>query len=563
MAGLERFHFHVAEQPQADVEALPQFQGLRGPTVDGVEVGFASDESAARHFIGQILIDDDRPAMRGISAPRRPEVVPDLQLESVKELPGTESRLVRFDQTKESIPVFGGHAVCELTADRGLVSASGEVAEVTDVSPIATLAQADALKSLAEHLGVSAESIEGGQPPELQFFADEDSKWHLTWLFSKIPAAPRDFESHGHGLGRSPRDNNPRFDYLVDAHDGSLVYYYSATPIVTAPTFGSGVNEDETAVEFLGQMDGANFQMHDPLRNIVTYDLKHGDVEHPVLQGPIEDNDGNLGDTMKGAVSAHANSSIVDDFYRGVLRRDGIDDNGMELVNVVNCCYPLEEEPPIWHNAAWYDGRMWYGQAPDAGGVLRSFSRYLDVTGHELTHGVTEKTAGLVYRDQTGALNESYSDILGMIIKNWDFKSPADGGDVSTWDWELGAGLGPNGAPLRDLSDPTKTGDPDHMSKYVTTTHDSGGVHTNSNIHNKAAYNVLTSTEADGSRTFTPLEAAYLFYIGLTRLGKLSKFSDSLTAVKDVAGSLWRGDPATRAAKEAAIVAAYAKVGIS
>ena len=563
VSGLERFHFHVAEQPEADFGKFPSVEGVSAEAGARVQAGFASDEGAARYFLGQILTDDDRSAMRTLAAPERPEVVPELQLDSVRELPGTDTRLVRFEQTKEKIPVFGGHAVCELSADRDLVSASGEVAEVTDVSPIATVSQADALKHLAEFLGVDIASIETGQPPELQFYADDAGNWHLIWLLADVPAAPKGFESDGHGLGSSPREDNPSFDYLVDAHDGSVVFFYSTSPLVTAPTFGSGIDDSDVSVKFFGRMDGAQFQLHDPMRNIVTYDLKHGDVEHPVLDKPIEDADGDLGDTMKGAVSAHANSSLVDDFYRGVLKRDGIDDKGMELVNIVNCCFPKKEQPPVWHNAAWSGGAMWYGQAPDANGVLRSFARFLDVAAHELTHGVTSTTAGLIYANQSGALNESYSDILGMIIKNWDFEHP-DGGDVSTWNWELGPGLKSNGGPLRDMSDPTKTGAPDHMSKYVNLplTQDNGGVHTNSNIHNKAAYNVLTSTEADGSRTFTPLEGAYLFYIGLTRLGKTSGFKDSLAAVKDVASSLWRGDPQTRDKKVAAITAAYGKVGI-
>jgi bacillolysin len=563
VSDLERFHFHVANQPEAEVAEQPQFSGMRAAAVDGVEAGFTSDESAARNYIDQIHTDDDRPAMQTLLAPERPEVVPDLQLDSVRELPGTDTRLVRFEQTQENIPVFGGHAVCELSPDRGLVSASGEVAEVADVSPIATVSQANALKYLAEFLGVESAAIETGKAPELQFYVDDAGKWHLIWLFADVPAAPKGFESDGHGLGSSPRQDNPHFDYLVDAHDGSIVLYYSAAPLVTAPTFGSGVDENDVPVKFLGRMDGAQFQMHDPLRNIVTFDLKHGDVEHPALEKPIEDADGAFGDTMKGAVSAHANSSLVDDFYRGVLKRDGIDDKGMELVNVVNCCYPIKEQPPVWHNAAWSGGAMWYGQAPDAHGVMRSYARFLDVAAHELTHGVTSTTAGLIYLNQSGALNESFSDILGIIIKNWDFGSPT-GGKASTWNWELAKGLKANGGPLRDMSDPTKTGDPDHMSKYVNLppTKDGGGVHTNSNIHNKAAYNVLTSTEADGSPTFTPLECAYLFYIGLTRLGKTSGFTESLTAVKDVAGTLWRGDPPTRDKKVAAITAAYDKVGI-
>lgn len=563
MASLERFNFHVADQPEADLERL---SARRVAGLDGVDAGFTSDEAAARHHLSGIFMQDERAAAQGIAAPERAEQVPDLRLSRVQELPGTGTRLVRFGQTNDRIPVFGAHAVCELTPDRGLVSASGQVAHVTQVSTLATLSQADALKALAEWLGVDLEALSGGLPPELQLFSDPENEredWHLVWLFHNVPATPKDVESgpSGHGLGHARP--NPRWDYLVDAHDGAVVYSYSTVPTLTTPTFGSGTDEDDQQVRFLGQMSGAVFVMRDPLRKVVTYDLQFGDLDAPHrLDRPIQDDDGNLGDSMKGAVSAHTTASLVDDFYRGVLQRDGIDDKGMELVNVVNVTWAEQEPGPRLKNAFWSDDRMWYGQVAGADGVLRSLARFRDVAAHELTHGVTSYTAGLVYKDQSGALNESYSDILGIIFKNWDTGAPETGGDVSRWDWQIGAGLAANGGPLRDMHDPRATGKPDHMNDFVVTAADSGGVHTNSNIHNKAAYNVLTSSEPDGSRTFTPRECAYLFYIGLTRLGRLSNFHDSLTAATDVAASLWRADPQVRDAKVAAIRAAFGKVGI-
>ncbi|MGC1851998.1 MAG: M4 family metallopeptidase [Solirubrobacterales bacterium] len=589
MARLERFHFHVAEQPEVEFESPPSFGGARAQSLggfDGEEAGagvgfeaaaeaefepveppFVTDEAAARHFLSEVLTEEDTPTMLEITAPERPEVVPDLRLARVQERPETGSRLVRFNQTKESIPVFGGHAVCELTADRGLVSASGEVGSVGDVSTIATVSQADALTALAKDLGVELNAIDGGQPPEQQLFPSEESKWHLVWLFRNVPVAPQDFEAdpHGHGLGRSPRDVEPRFDYLVDAHEGTVVYSYPAAPTLM-PTFGSGESEDDLPVEFFWQAaDDGVFELRDTTRKIVTYDHELRDIDNHTLNGPIRGNSVNVGGAMKAAVSAHSNASIVDDFYRGVLKRNGIDNKGMELVNVINCTYEKGQEtvPGVWHNAVWWQGRMWYGQAPDGNGVTRSYSRHLDVIAHELTHGVTSSTAGLVYRDQSGALNESYSDIFGVIVKNWDRTKPATGGDVSEWDWQLGSALGAAGKPLRDLSNPAATGDPAHMSEYLQTTRDSGGVHTNSNIHNKAAHNVLTATEADGSRTFTPYHGALLFYLGLEELGRLSNFHDSLTAVVNAANSLWKGDPQVRDVRVAAIRDSFSKVGIT
>ncbi len=192
---------------------------------------------------------------------------------------------------------------------------------------------------------------------------------------------------------------------------------------------------------------------------------------------------------------------------------------------------------------------------------MRSFSRFLDVIAHELTHGVTEYTSSLVYQDQSGALNESFSDIFGVIIKNWYLVGPDS--DVGSWNWEIGSGLGNGGLPLRDLSNPTRTGDPDHMDQYLVTTQDSGGVHTNSGIPNKAAYNLLTATDDQGQRVFPARDVAILYYLTLSRLNPLATFQKTLQVLLDVAETLYAGDPAERDAKRAHIRQAYEKVGIT
>jgi bacillolysin len=322
------------------------------------------------------------------------------------------------------------------------------------------------------------------------------------------------------------------------------------------------VSEDGVTETVWGQMAGTEFELSDPSRDIRTYDLAGGDIDNASLGEPYRASNSALGASCKAIVSAHATSTKVYDFFNSVLLRDGIDDAGMELINVVNCTSPADEPPPAWHNAVWWLDRMWYGQAPDEGGTLVSFARFLDVIAHELTHGVTTSTADLVYQDQSGALNESVSDIFGIIVKNWS-ANPPEGGDVSNWDWELGPGLGDGGLPLRDMSDPTRTSDPAHMDNYDPTSSDNGGVHINSNIHNKAAYNVLTATDSAGQRMFTPREVALLYYLALTRLGRMDGFQEMLTELLDVASSMYAGDPAVRADKTDAIRAAYQAVGIT
>ena len=100
------------------------------------------------------------------------------------------------------------------------------------------------------------------------------------------------------------------------------------------------------------------------------------------------------------------------------------------------------------------------------------------------------------------------------------------------------------------------------MDQYLNTNQDDGGVHTNSNIHNKAAYQVLTVAAASGQFIFTPREVAVLYYLCLTRLEKLATFTQILATLLNVAGTYFAGDP-QRQAKLDAIKASYAKVGIT
>ena len=156
--------------------------------------------------------------------------------------------------------------------------------------------------------------------------------------------------------------------------------------------------------------------MYDSLRKLRTYDFKLQDLEKDKLpDDPVNCPQSDWATTNQAAVSAHVNAMRVYDFYKGEMKRDGIDDKGMELVSVVNVTVPSETPPPQWFNAVWWQKRMWYGQTVDANGKLHSFSRFLDVIAHELTHGVTENTSNLVYKDQSGALNESFSDIFGIM----------------------------------------------------------------------------------------------------------------------------------------------------
>ena len=172
------------------------------------------------------------------------------------------------------------------------------------------------------------------------------------------------------------------------------------------------------------------------------------------------------------------------DFYDQVFSRNSIDGQGLGLIGTV-------------HYGRRYDNAFWNGEQMvfgDGDGVLFGrFTASIDVIGHELTHGVTQNTANLVYSGQPGALNESVSDVFGVLVKQRVLGQTADQAD-----WLIGAGLlepSVQGRALRDMLHPGTAYDdprlgrdpqPADMAHFVQTTDDYGGVHINSGIPNRA-----------------------------------------------------------------------------
>jgi len=182
------------------------------------------------------------------------------------------------------------------------------------------------------------------------------------------------------------------------------------------------------------------------------------------------------------------------DFFDKVFGRNSIDDKGMPLDATVHVRLD-------YNNAFWDGERMSFGDGD--GDLFNRFTISLDVIGHELAHGVTQIEAELAYYFQSGALNESISDVFGSLIKQYVLKQTADQAD-----WLIGAGLLTDkvkGVALRSMKAPGTAFDdkllgkdiqPAHMKDFVNTFEDSGGVHTNSGIPNHAFF--LVATEIGG-----------------------------------------------------------------
>jgi Zn-dependent metalloprotease len=213
-----------------------------------------------------------------------------------------------------------------------------------------------------------------------------------------------------------------------------------------------------------------------------------------------------------------------------------------------------------YNNAFWNGEQMVFGDGD--GRIFLDFTLPLDVIGHELTHGVTQYSANLDYQGQSGALNESVSDVFGSLIKQYALGQTADQAD-----WLIGAGLlapGVNGEALRSMKAPGTAYDdpqlgkdpqPATMSGYVTTGQDNGGVHINSGIPNRAFY--LTAA-AIGGHAWE--QAGQVWYDTLTggTLSAQAQFADFAAATVAAAVARYGEDAQSRAVR-----AAWTEVGVT
>lgn len=176
-------------------------------------------------------------------------------------------------------------------------------------------------------------------------------------------------------------------------------------------------------------------------------------------------------------------------FYWEVLERNSIDNAGMPLLGLVHF-------GTNYANAFWDgQGHMFFGDGD--GRLFTRLTASLDVIGHELAHGVTQYQANLVYQGQSGALNESISDVFGSLTKQYARQETADKASWLIGEDVVGPALKP---ALRSMKAPGTANkydkQPADMDGYVDTAADNGGVHVNSGIPNRAFY--LTATALGG-----------------------------------------------------------------
>jgi len=251
------------------------------------------------------------------------------------------------------------------------------------------------------------------------------------------------------------------------------------------------------------------------------------------LPGTVIRREGGKAKGGRTVTEAYDYSGSTYNFFNEMFNRNSIDTRGMKLDSTVHY-------GENYNNAFWNGTQMVYGDGD--GDIFERFTKSIDVIGHELSHGVTQYEAALEYEGQSGALNESFSDVFGSLVKQYLLKQKTDKAD-----WLIGHGLFTRkvkGIALRSMKDPGTAYDdptigkdpqPGHMKDYVNTTSDNGGVHINSGIPNHAFY--LIAMELGG---YAWEKAGKIWYIALTeRLRERSNFQIAANVTFEVAGSIF------------------------
>jgi bacillolysin len=379
----------------------------------------------------------------------RPEQEVRLASEEVKPRGGSRHR---YRQLHKGIPVLGGELLVNLDEYRRLISMSGEITSDLDVDAVAAInpgqARRLALETIAKWYNVRNLRLQVSVPE--------------LWIVD-----PKILK---------PGDRDASLTWRMEVTDRQEPHSIRELLFIDANTAGVSLH----------------INLIEQVKNRETYTANETGALPGVLVCDESDPDCVAGDSE--ARDAHLFAGETYDFYFNEHGRDSLDDAGQTLISTVH-----------WGsffcpNAFWNGSQMIYctGLAVD------------DVVGHELTHGVTENTSALLYYYESGAINESLSDVWGEFV---DLGNSA-GDDSPSARWLIGEDLPPSIGAIRDMADPPVLGHPDTMSSpyYYYLSSDNGGVHFNSGINNKAAY-LMTDGDIFNGYTVNGLGIGKVAYI--------------------------------------------------
>ena len=388
----------------------------------------------------------------------------------------------RLDQFYKGVRVFGGDVTRQ--TDHGLtLSIFGTVFPDISLNVEPTLTPADAVAVVKNDSGVD---LGPQKTPELLILPDGGA-YRLVYH-------AKAFSTEG------------AFEYFIDAADGSIVQRLDAAQRQSAIGTGTGVLGDAKKMSVTSAT--GSFQADDALRPpaLRTFDMKENlNRTLDFLDGLIglgaadraSDTDNTW--TDRAAVDAHAYAGYTYDYYFKRFSRRGLDNNNfrmLSLVHPVNRASVLSQSNSViglFYVNAFYagEGVMVYGEGLPTNLTLGGqrwdyLAGALDVVTHELTHGVTDFTSRLIYQNESGALNESFSDMMGTSAEF--FYQTAGSGPLRA-DYSMGEDVITPGG-IRSMDNPALFGQPDHYSRraILPLSADNGGVHINNSIGNQAYY---------------------------------------------------------------------------
>ena len=454
----------------------------------------------------------------------------------------------RLGQFHEGLPVFGGEISRQMDG-RAIVSVTGRLYESLDVDVNASIAP-----ERANELAVAAAGAGAGVYGETALgILPVEGGYRLVYRMRVLS----DWEIR---------------DFYVDANTGAILL--SINGIHTQKSVGQGTGIAGTLRKMSTNQTSTTFQAVDKLRPAEGFTLHFpGTVSRlnaflnslALFNSDVATDSDNVW-TDGPTVDAHVFQGWVYDYYFKRFNRNGMDDRNIEVDSIVHPLARSEanRQPPnvvsTYINNAFYccDGLLVYGDGD--GRVFNFLAGGFDVVAHEWTHGVTDFTSGLIYRDESGALNEAFSDIMAASMEFYYY--PA-GSDKDQADWLIAEDVYV-AAPgyLRSLSNPSAHGHPDHYSlrRFIGTNTDDGGVHFNLTIATHAFYlavaggrNRVSGVNVPGIGLSNIERMERVFYRAFTQLmGPNSRFSDARRATLQAATDLYGGGSNERAQVELA-----------
>jgi bacillolysin len=459
----------------------------------------------------------------------------------------------RADQYYRGVRVFGGDVARQADSSGVTESAFGTLYQGIDINP-SPVEDEDRARALFEER--SGTTLDSSSTPELVVLPLDDGRYALAWRL------------------RVKTRHDAR-QYFIDARTGAALLDYSDRKTQSAVGRARGVLGDTKKISV--RSTTGRFLTADELRppSIQTYDMQGNPGRvYDVLNGLVtlsatdlaSDTDNDWSD---GAVDdAHIYAGYTYDFYFKRFGRHGLNNADIRVQNLVHPVrrsdlFTYADEFPEFFVNAFYDtnGVMVYGEGLPGGFTLGGqtwdfLAGALDIVAHELSHGVTEFTSNLIYRNESGALNESFSDMMGTSAEF--FFQPAGSGNLKA-DYLIGEDvIRPGG--IRSMENPGLFGDPDHYSKRFQESDDNGGVHTNSGIPNHVFYlaieggtNRTSGLSVQGVGGANREQIEKVFYRAFTQLmPSNATFSVaravSIQSARDLYGA---GSPAERAVTQA------------